>query len=122
MPLIAILDDEKALREIITDELMNEGYEVVAHEDKDAFLDLLPVLQPDLIISDINSPRMSGLEFLHAIKSDERYKHIPVIIVSGALDLQTALHVAKLGASDCLSKPFDAGELLEVIQRALMRV
>ena len=117
MSMIAILDDEEAFRELLSVELMNAGYEVVAHEYKDEFFELVPVFKPDLIISDLISPRMDGFQFLEVMQA----KGIPVIILSGCIG-RNSDHERKamqLGAFSCFKKPFELNEILAEVKRAL---
>ncbi len=118
MPTIAILDDEEMLRQFLSAELMNVGYDVVAHENKDEFFELIPVLKPDLIISDLISPRLDGFQFLDIMQS----KGIPIIIISGALSNPDFEKEAKrLGAFSCFKKPFEIDEVLAEVKRALSK-
>ena len=117
MSMIAILDDEEAFRKLLSVELMNAGYEVVAHEYKDEFFELVPVFKPDLIISDLISPRMDGFQFLEVMQA----KGIPIIILSGCIG-RNSDHERKamqLGAFSCFKKPFELNEILAELKRAL---
>jgi DNA-binding NtrC family response regulator len=116
MSMIAILDDEEVLRELLSDVLMKAGYEVVADVYKDEFLKLLPIFRPAVIISDMASPRMDGFEFLRAMKS----KNIPIIILSGhGGDPAYIRESKKLGAFACFQKPFEIENILAEVKRAL---
>ncbi len=115
---IAILDDEPLLLEGLGTQLANEGYEVLTCTDKRTFLEELPNLSVDLVISDIHSPRMSGLELLKEMKRDEKGRKIPVIIVSGSRGADMVN--AKLqGAYETFLKPYNYEELLVTVKRAL---
>lgn len=116
MPTIAILDDDEPTRKFLSLILMRAGYEVVAHESKSDFIELLPIFEPDLIVSDIESPRMDGFEFLTAMKS----KGIPIIILSGFCGNQNYVEEAKkYGAFSCVEKPVSPEEILGEVKRAL---
>jgi DNA-binding response OmpR family regulator len=117
MSMIAVLDDEEAFRELLSAELRNAGYEVVAHEYKDEFYELIPVLNPDLIISDLISPRMDGFQFLEVMQAEG----IPIIILSGCIG-RNSDHERKamqLGAFSCFKKPFELNEILAEVKKAL---
>lgn len=115
---IAILDDEPLVLEILGNELANEGYEVLTCTDKRAFLEELPKLSVDLVISDICSPGMNGLEFLKEMKRNEKGRKIPIIIISGSAGPDVVS--AKLqGAYKTFSKPYKIEELLATVKRAL---
>src|SRR5437868_222275 len=80
---ILVVDDDESVREVFTLMLRNEGYEVVTAENGfDALLKLKGVVMPDVIISDLNMPKMSGFEFLSVVR--RRFPHISVIASSGA--------------------------------------
>src|SRR5208283_1484763 len=119
MPTIAILDDEELLRQFLSAELMKVGYDVVAHENKDEFYELIPVLKPDLIISDLISPRIDGFQFLEMMQS----KGIPIIIISGNIGRTPGYEeeAKRLGAVSCFKKPFEFDEVLAAIKRALSK-
>ena len=117
---IAILDDEPIFLEVLGTELAGQGYEVLTCTDKSAFLEELPTLSVDLVISDIYSPRMNGLEFLKAMKRDEKGRTIPVIIISGSLGPE-AVNAKFQGAYATFSKPPKIEEVLVAVKRALSK-
>ncbi len=117
-PLVALLDDEEALLEVLGEELRSEGYDVMTFGYKDDFLCYLrhnPERVPDLVISDIKSPRMDGLEFLRQFRLDPDRRHVPVIILSGNIP-KLEKEARNLGAHSCLSKPYDFNILLNIIK------
>ncbi len=123
MPLIAVLEDDDQFLAHLSNEIMTQGYEVVGDRDKSNFLELMPTVMPDVIITDIKAPRMDGMEFLKAIKKDPRFCKIPVIIVSGFLrDRPDEIKKAfSLGAFECFAKPFDPDQLLSRVKDALQQ-
>ncbi len=123
MPLIAVLEDDDQFLAHLSNEIMTQGYEVVGDRDKSNFLELMPAVMPDVIITDIKAPRMDGMEFLKAIKKDPRFCKIPVIIVSGFLrdNIETAMEAHRLGVFDCFAKPYDHDELMRRIKDALQQ-
>jgi PleD family two-component response regulator len=117
---IAILDDEASMLEILGNQLVNEGFEVLLCSNKKAFLKELPKLTVDLVISDINSPGMDGIQLITQMRLNERRKNIPVIIVSGMGGAGTV--TAKLrGAYEVFAKPCVIEELLDSVRRALAK-
>src|SRR5579871_4162012 len=78
---LLIVDDEPSIREVVSDMLECMGYEIVTAEDGVEALHKLVETAPDVIISDLKMPRMSGFEFLAVVR--QRFPHVPVIATSG---------------------------------------
>jgi CheY-like chemotaxis protein len=78
---LLVVDDDATIRNITSTMLAEQGYEVLTAEDGQRALDLLPEFQPDLVVTDLRMPRMSGFELLKVLR--ERVPRIPVIAVSG---------------------------------------
>jgi two-component system OmpR family response regulator len=78
---LLFVDDEPDIREVTSAVLAQEGYEVLTAEDGQEALELLPWFRPDLVITDLRMPRMSGFELLDIMR--ERFPRLPVIAVSG---------------------------------------
>ncbi|WP_010135825.1 sigma-54-dependent transcriptional regulator [Ochrovirga pacifica] len=119
MSKILIIEDEAAIRRvlkrIIADE--NKTYQVEEAEDGLEGLQLLKDNDYDLILCDIKMPKMDGVEVLEKIKTDK--PEIPVIMISGHGDLDTAVQTMRLGAYDYISKPPDLNRLLNTVRNAL---
>ena len=110
---ILVLDASKSTRELIALHLSNAGYEVVTAEDAIIAGKLVLQSVPDLIITDIEIPYMSGIEFVAALRADPSIPHIPVIfLTSSEAARQRAKH---LQAAAYLNKPTSADRLLEVV-------
>lgn len=78
---LLVVDDDEAIREIISAMLTEQGYEIVTAEDGQQALELLPQFQPDLVVTDLRMPRMSGDELVRIMR--ESFPQLPVIVVSG---------------------------------------
>ncbi|MDO6802778.1 sigma-54 dependent transcriptional regulator [Wenyingzhuangia sp. 1_MG-2023] len=119
MSKILIIEDEAAIRRvlkrIIADE--NKTYEVEEVEDGVLGLNLVKANDYDLILCDIKMPKMDGVEVLEKIK--ELKPEIPVIMISGHGDLDTAVQTMRMGAYDYISKPPDLNRLLNTVRNAL---
>lgn len=78
---LLVVDDETSIREVTSAMLAEQGYEVMTAEDGQQALELLPQFRPDLVITDLRMPRLSGFELLEIMR--ERFPRLPVIAVSG---------------------------------------
>src|SRR5690554_590780 len=119
MPRILIIEDEAAIRrvlvKILTEE--NKDYEVFEAEDGLAGMEIIKKEDFDLILCDIKMPKMDGVEVLEAVKKIK--PEIPIIMISGHGDLDTAVNTMRLGAFDYISKPPDLNRLLNTVRIAL---
>lgn len=115
---ILIAEDDAFMAAAIERKLTNDGYEVILTRDGREALELVEQHQPDLIITDILMPFISGLELIGIIKSSLNRK-IPIIVLSGMDQEATVLEAFELGADDFLTKPFNPGELSMRVKRAL---
>jgi two-component system nitrogen regulation response regulator NtrX len=116
-PQILIVDDEKRICTSLTGILEDEGYKVRAVHDGHTALEEIEVCLPDLIVLDLWMPGMDGLQVLEIVK--KRYPHLPVIVISGHGNIETAVKATKLGAYDFLEKPLSLEKTLIMIERAL---
>jgi CheY-like chemotaxis protein len=114
---ILVVDDEDALRTVLSSELESEGYIVATAGDGDEAISILQGKLFDLVLLDIKMPRVDGFEVLRFIK--ERYPATKVIMLTGFADLKNAIESKKLGAEDFVSKPYDLVDLLTTIERVL---
>ena len=114
---ILVVDDEDALRTVLSGELGNEGYDVKAAADGDEAIAEIEKTQFDLVLLDIKMPKMNGFEVLKYIK--EKHAKIRVVMLTGFADLKNAIESKKLGADDFVSKPYDLVDLLTTIERVL---
>lgn len=114
---ILVVDDEEALRTVLSSELEGEGYSVASASDGDEAMTLLEEKAFDLVLLDIKMPRVDGFEVLRFIK--ERFPTTKVIMLTGFADLKNAIESKKLGAEDFVSKPYDLVDLLTTIERVL---
>lgn len=113
---ILIAEDDVLMVKILEFILKKEGYQVTSCKDGLSAIEKIPVLIPDLIITDIMLPFRSGLEIIGYSK--ENFEHIPVIVVSSLGEEEsTVVEAFNLGADDFVSKPFNPSELLLRVKR-----
>lgn len=108
---ILIAEDEPLILQTLELKLKKEGYEVIGCVDGLDALQKIDTEQPDLIITDIMMPYMSGLEVVRKVKQDVNAKNIPVIVLSTMGQENIVEEAFELGADDYLKKPFSLSEL-----------
>ncbi len=119
MPKILVIDDERSIRNTLKDVLEYEKYEVDLAEDGVAGIELYSQQQYDTVLCDIKMAKMDGIEVLQ--KLQELSSDVPVIMISGHGNIDTAVDSIKKGAFDFLEKPLDLNRLLITIRNALER-
>jgi two-component system nitrogen regulation response regulator NtrX len=115
---ILIVDDEHDIRDLVAGVLEDEGYGTRAAADSDSALDAISARRPSLVLLDVwlQGSRLDGLELLDEIK--RRDSSIPVLMISGHGNLDTAVAAIRRGAADFIEKPFEAERLLLMVARA----
>ena len=116
---ILIIDDENDIRDLIAGILEDEGYETRQAHDADSGLEQLNIRRPNLVFLDIwmQGSRLDGLELLDEFQS--QHPSMPVVMISGHGNLETAVSAIKRGAYDYIEKPFKIDRLLLITQRAM---
>ncbi len=119
MPKILVIEDEAAIRRVLVKILSeeNESYKVEEAEDGLQGIEKVKNEDYDLILCDIKMPKMDGVEVLEAVKKIK--PEIPMVMISGHGDLETAINTMRLGAFDYISKPPDLNRLLNTVRNAL---
>jgi len=119
MSKILIIEDEAAIRRVLTKILSEESdtYIVEDAEDGVAGLEKIKNNDYDLVLCDIKMPKMDGVEVLEAVKKIK--PEIPMVMISGHGDMETAIQTMRLGAFDYISKPPDLNRLLNTVRNAL---
>jgi CheY-like chemotaxis protein len=114
---ILVVDDDESFLRVMARSLLAAGYEVSTATDGMRALDLLAGAQFDTIISDIDMPRMNGIQFLKNVR--QRDADVPVVLITGNPDLGSAVEAVAHGALQYLIKPVDTEELRKVVARAV---
>jgi len=117
MSRILIIDDEKSIRNTLKEILEHEKYEIELAEDGVKGLEVINSAQIDVVLCDIKMPKMDGIEVLSNIVTNQ--SDIPVIMISGHGDIETAVDALKKGAFDYVQKPLDLNRILVTIRNAL---
>src|SRR6478735_822525 len=115
---VLVVDDEADIRDLVAGVLEDEGYSVRTAADSTSALDAIEDRRPSLLLLDVwlQGSRLDGLQLLEQVKS--RDPTLPVIMISGHGNLDTAVAAIREGAVDFIEKPFEAGKLLHLVARA----
>lgn len=121
MSKILLIEDEAAIRRVLSKILSeeNDSYQVEEAEDGVSGLEKIKNNDYDLVICDIKMPKMDGVELLEEVKKIK--PEIPMVMISGHGDMETAIQAMRLGAFDYISKPPDLNRLLNTVRNALDR-
>lgn len=115
---ILIVEDEPNIIDIATVRLEHLGYEVIPAVDAEEAIAFLQKNTCNLILMDLLLPKMQGDELCKNLKSDDRYKNIPIILFTASVIRPSLLEqVREMGADDCILKPFEPEELSEKIKK-----
>ena len=106
-----IVDDNRVNRMLLRRGLAEHGVDAIEAEDGRQALDLLSTEPVDVILLDLLMPVLDGYATLERIKADERFRHLPVIVITAVDDLDSVVRCIELGATDYLPKPFNAAVL-----------
>ncbi|MBS1511854.1 MAG: sigma-54-dependent Fis family transcriptional regulator [Bacteroidetes bacterium] len=117
MATILIIDDERAIRKTLTEILSYEGYKIDEASDGEEGLKRFGEKAYDIVLCDIKMPKLDGIEFLE--KAKEVNPDVPVIMISGHGNIDTAVEAVKKGAFDYISKPPDLNRLLITLRNAV---
>ena len=119
MATILVVDDDRPIRSTLKEILEFEKFKVDDAEDGLAAISKVEKNTYDLILCDIKMPKMDGIEVLQKIQ--ELKPEIPVVMISGHGDIETAVGAIKMGAFDFIAKPLDLNRLLVTVRNALDR-
>jgi two-component system nitrogen regulation response regulator NtrX len=115
---VLVVDDEEDIRDLVSGVLEDEGYAVRSAADSTAALDAIKDRRPSLVLLDVwlQGSRHDGLQLLQLLKRQD--STLPVLMISGHGNLDTAVAAVREGAVDIIEKPFEAGHLLHLVSRA----
>ena len=119
VPLIMIVDDSLTVRKVTSRMLLREGFDVVTAKDGVDALQVLGEQMPDVILLDIEMPRMDGFEFTKTMKGDPECAHIPIIMITSRTAEKHRNRAAELGVDLYLGKPYQEDDLLRNLRDML---
>lgn len=116
---ILVVDDHPALVTLIKHKLIHRGFEVLTAQNGEDAFELVEQESPDLVITDVEMPVMNGYRLCSSIKEDERYNHIPVILVTSLVTTDSLMKGISAGADNYLTKPYDDYTLFKKVDDLL---
>lgn len=118
---VLVVDDDPVILKLLAVNFEMEGFTVLTAMDGDAALALAVASQPDVVVSDVMMPKMSGLELATALKADEATAAIPVVLLSAKAQVHDVRAGMDAGADDYVTKPFEPLDLVDRVNALLGR-
>lgn len=114
---ILTVDDSRMMREMLMMVLRGAGFNVIQAEDGEDGLSVLHDAKPDVIITDINMPKLDGYGFIEGVRRDECYRAVPILVLSTESSADKKARARDAGATGWIVKPFQADTLIDVVRR-----
>jgi two-component system chemotaxis response regulator CheY len=116
---VLTVDDSRTMREMLRLALADAGFRVVQAEDGIHGLEVLQAEaeRPQVIVTDINMPRMDGFGFIEELRGDQRYRGIPILVLTTESDAEKKNRARMAGATGWIVKPFNPVKLVDAIRR-----
>ena len=117
---ILVVDDESRMRKLVRDFLVKQDYEVLEAGDGETALDFFfGQKEIALVILDVMMPRINGFKISRLLKFDEKYKNIPILMVTARSQEEDKLIGEETGADEYITKPFDLDDVVKTVQKYL---
>lgn len=120
MKTVLTIDDSRTMREMLRRALEGEGFTVIQAEDGVHGLEVLSTCDPHVIVTDVNMPRMDGLEFIETVRQDDDRRAIPILVLTTESDPEKKARARAAGATGWIVKPFDPQKLCDAIRRVAL--
>ncbi|HEY3797993.1 MAG TPA: response regulator [Caulobacteraceae bacterium] len=114
---VLTVDDSRTIREMLRLTLVDAGYRVVQAEDGVHGLEVLSGEAPDVIVTDINMPRLDGFGFIEEVRGDPRHRAVPILVLTTESDAEKKNRARMAGATGWIVKPFNPAKLVDAIRR-----
>ena len=121
MAKILVVDDEKDTLTTIEAVLSSEGHEIIVAEDGERALESVSAHSPDVIVCDIEMPKLKGFDVLAELRKDPATSKIPIIFLTGRTDITALVRSMELNVNDFLTKPFTMQELIVAVNIQLKK-
>ncbi|MFG0260565.1 MAG: sigma-54-dependent transcriptional regulator [Phycisphaerales bacterium JB041] len=117
MSTVLVVDDKEMMRDSVGSSLRRAGFDVVTSDRAQAAVERIAQKRPDVVITDLKMPGMTGLELLEKIREID--DEVPVVLMTAFGTIETAVEAMRLGAFDYITKPFEGDELIITVKRAV---
>ena len=114
---ILTVDDSMSMRMLLKTSLTKQGFHIETADDGEHGLARLCELGPDLLITDINMPKMDGFELIEAVRALPEFRGIPILVLSTEFSDEKKARARSAGATGWITKPFDPDKLVSAIRR-----
>ena len=114
---VLTVDDSRTIRNMLLVTLNNAGFETIQAEDGVEGLEVLEQCDPDVIVTDINMPRLDGFGFIEGVRRDARHGATPILVLTTESDPDKKQRARQAGATGWIVKPFDPTKLIDAIER-----
>ena len=114
---ILTVDDSRSMRDLLKLALSDAGYRVLQAEDGIEGLEVLRSELPDVVVTDINMPRMDGFGLIEAIRANQEYRRMPILVLTTEGDAAKKNRARQAGATGWIVKPFNPVKLIDAIRR-----
>lgn len=115
--IVLTVDDSRTMRDMLRLALTNAGFTVLQAEDGEHGLEVMRDGAPDVIVTDINMPRLDGYGFIEGVRADPLYRATPILVLSTESSPEKKMRARDAGASGWIVKPFSPDKLVEAIRR-----
>jgi chemosensory pili system protein ChpA (sensor histidine kinase/response regulator) len=116
-PLVLVVDDSLTVRRVTQRLLTREGYRVTLAKDGLDALEKMAEEIPLIVLSDIEMPRMDGFDLVRNLRGDERWKNVPIVMITSRIAQKHRDYAAELGVNHYLGKPYSEEELVSLVAR-----
>ena len=114
---VLTVDDSRTMRDMLMLALVDAGYRVIQAVDGVDGLETLAAEGADVVITDINMPRLDGFGFIEAVRGNDQYRAIPILVLTTESDAAKKQRARDAGATGWIVKPFDPVKLVEAVRR-----
>lgn len=114
---ILTVDDSRTMRDMLRMALAEAGFNVLQAVDGVDGLEVLQRSTPDVIVTDINMPKMDGFGLIEAVRQDSRYRKVPILVLTTESDSAKKMRAKEAGATGWIVKPFEPMKLIAAIRR-----